>query len=117
MVRALGAQSRYLKAELTAQGADLLAAEAGERHHPPRFKNGATRQRCAKLATSSTATTRLSRMPTIICEVSRHNAQAATEILTGHGYTLYDGNQRPGERVAVSVTPFNTLAVAPAMLG
>ena len=32
MVRALGAQPRYLKAELMAQAADLLAAEAGERH-------------------------------------------------------------------------------------
>ncbi len=32
VVRALGAQPRYLKAELMAQAADLLAAEAGERH-------------------------------------------------------------------------------------
>ena len=32
IVRALGAQPRYLKAELMAQAADLLAAEAAERH-------------------------------------------------------------------------------------
>ncbi len=32
VVRALGAQPRYLKAELMAQAADLLAAEAAERH-------------------------------------------------------------------------------------
>ena len=32
IVRALGAQPRYLKAELMAQAGDLLAAEAAERH-------------------------------------------------------------------------------------
>jgi len=32
VVRALGAQPRYLKAELMAQAADLLAAENAERH-------------------------------------------------------------------------------------
>ena len=32
IVRALGAQPRYLKAELMAQAADLLAAETAERH-------------------------------------------------------------------------------------
>ena len=32
VVRALGAQPRYLKAELMAQAADLLAAETAERH-------------------------------------------------------------------------------------
>ena len=32
IVRALGAQPRYLKAELMAQATDLLAAEAAERH-------------------------------------------------------------------------------------
>ncbi len=32
IVRALGAEPRYLKAELMAQAADLLAAEAAERH-------------------------------------------------------------------------------------
>jgi type II secretory pathway predicted ATPase ExeA len=32
VVRALGAQPRYLKAELMAQASDLLAAETAERH-------------------------------------------------------------------------------------
>src|SRR5260370_345355 len=32
IVRALGAQPRYLKAELMAQAGDLLAAETAERH-------------------------------------------------------------------------------------
>ena len=32
IVRALGAQPRYLKAELMAQASDLLAAETAERH-------------------------------------------------------------------------------------
>ena len=32
IVRALGAVPRYLKAELMAQAADLLAAEGAERH-------------------------------------------------------------------------------------
>jgi hypothetical protein len=66
----------------------------------------------AELPVLAGGTVVLSRMPTVICEVSGQNAEGATEILTGHGYTLYDGDQRPGERVAVSVAPFNTLAVA-----
>ena len=36
VVRALGAQPRYLKAELMAQAADLLAAETAERHRTVR---------------------------------------------------------------------------------
>ena len=54
----------------------------------------------------------LSRLPAVICEVSRENAEAVAEILVGHGYALYNGDQRPGERVALSAAPFNTLAVA-----
>jgi FkbM family methyltransferase len=54
----------------------------------------------------------LSRLPVVICEVSRQNAVPVAEILAGHGYTLYDGYRGPGERVAVSVAPFSTLAVA-----
>lgn len=66
----------------------------------------------AELAVLAGGPAVLSRMPAVICEVSGQNAEAAAEILTGHGYTLYDGNLRPGERAAVSVAPFNTLAVA-----
>jgi FkbM family methyltransferase len=71
----------------------------------------------AELPVLAGGTAALSRMPTVICEVSGQNTEAVTEILTGHGYTLYDGDQRPGERVAVSVAPFNTLAIAPSEAG
>ena len=54
----------------------------------------------------------LSLRPTVICEVSHQNAEAVAEVLIGHGYTLYDGARCPGERAAVSVAPFNTLAIA-----
>jgi FkbM family methyltransferase len=54
----------------------------------------------------------LSMRPTVICEVSRENAEAAAGILAGHGYALFDGGRLPAERVAVSAAPFNTLAVA-----
>lgn len=50
--------------------------------------------------------------PTVICEVSGQNAAAASGLLAGHGYTLYDGDQGLGERVPVQVAPFNTLAIA-----
>lgn len=54
----------------------------------------------------------LSLLPTVICEVHRHNAEAVAEILAGYGYILYDGDQHAKDRVAVSSAPFNTLAVA-----
>ena len=54
----------------------------------------------------------LSRQPTVICEVSKQNAEAVAEVLIRHGYTLYDGARPPRERAAVSVAPFNTLAIA-----
>lgn len=49
----------------------------------------------------------------VICEVYGHNAAAAAEILTAHGYVLYDGDLRLPERAALTVAPFNTLAVRP----
>ncbi len=48
----------------------------------------------------------------VICEVSGQNADSAARILTGHGYTLYDGDRAPEDRVPVQAAPFNTLAVA-----
>jgi FkbM family methyltransferase len=54
----------------------------------------------------------LSKQPTVICEVSRQNAEAVAEVLIAHGYTLYDGARCPEERTAASVAPFNTLAMA-----
>jgi FkbM family methyltransferase len=50
-------------------------------------------------------------LPTIICEVAGCNATAVREILTAHGYTLYDGDQPPTERIPASSAPPNTLAV------
>jgi FkbM family methyltransferase len=50
--------------------------------------------------------------PAVICEVTAQNAKAVADILTGHGYTLYDGCLGPGERVPVRAAPFNTLALA-----
>jgi FkbM family methyltransferase len=66
----------------------------------------------AELAVLSGATEVLARSPALICEVSAQNAVAISGILTGHGYTLYDGDQSAGERVPVSAAPFNTLAIA-----
>jgi FkbM family methyltransferase len=54
----------------------------------------------------------LARTPTLICEVSAQNATAVADILTGHGYALYDGDRLPGERVPTVAASFNTLAVA-----
>jgi hypothetical protein len=54
----------------------------------------------------------LAHSPTVICEVSGTNATAVSDVLTGHGYILYDGDRLPGERVPVVAAPFNTLATA-----
>jgi FkbM family methyltransferase len=54
----------------------------------------------------------LSLRPTVICEVSHRNGEAVAEVLIRHGYTLYDGARCRSERAAVSVAPFNTLAIA-----
>jgi FkbM family methyltransferase len=54
----------------------------------------------------------LAHSPTVICEVSAQNTTAVSDILTGHGYTLYDGDQLPGGRVPTTSAPFNTLATA-----
>ena len=54
----------------------------------------------------------LAHSPAVICEVYAQNATAVSDILTGHGYTLYDGDQLPGKRVPTAGAPFNTLAIA-----
>jgi FkbM family methyltransferase len=66
----------------------------------------------AELAVLAGGSRVLSDSPAVICEVSGHNAAAASSALAGHGYTLYDGDQAPGERVPVPSAPFNTLAIA-----
>lgn len=51
----------------------------------------------------------LAHSPVVICEVSA-NKTAVSDILTGYGYTLYDGDQLPGDRAPTVSAPFNTLA-------
>jgi FkbM family methyltransferase len=66
----------------------------------------------AELAVLSGAAAVLARSPALICEVSGQNAVAVSGLLAGHGYTLYDGDQSPGERAPAPAAPFNTLAIA-----
>jgi FkbM family methyltransferase len=49
--------------------------------------------------------------PTIICEVAGQNSVAVRELLSGYGYTLYDGDEPPSRRVPAEAAPFSTLAV------
>ena len=65
----------------------------------------------AELAVLSGGAGVLARSPTVICEVCAQNAGAVTGILACHGYTLYDGERRGGDRVPVAAAPFNTLAI------
>jgi FkbM family methyltransferase len=66
----------------------------------------------AELAVLAGGAQVLAGSPAVICEVSGQNATAVSGVLAGHGYTLYDGDQGPGERVPVHAAPFNTLAIA-----
>jgi FkbM family methyltransferase len=66
----------------------------------------------AELAVLTGGSQVLAHSPTVICEVSAQNATAVAEILTGHRYTLYDGDRHPDERVPTTSAPFNTLAIA-----
>jgi FkbM family methyltransferase len=51
-------------------------------------------------------------LPTIVCEVAGRNATAVRDILTAHGYTLYDGDQPAADRIPSANAPPNTLAVS-----
>ncbi len=53
----------------------------------------------------------LERAAAVICEVAACNAAAVRDLLTAHGYTLYDGDLPSGERVLAAGAPPNTLAV------
>jgi FkbM family methyltransferase len=48
---------------------------------------------------------------TIICEVAARNSAVVRDILSRHGYVLYDGDQPSAERVPVADAPPATLAV------
>jgi FkbM family methyltransferase len=48
---------------------------------------------------------------TIICEVAACNSTAVRDLLTMHGYVLYDGDRPSSERVPVNDARPNTLAI------
>jgi FkbM family methyltransferase len=49
--------------------------------------------------------------PTIICEVAGRNAATAADLLTTHGYTVYDAHQSSDQRTPMAVAPPDTLAI------
>ncbi|MGH3274076.1 MAG: FkbM family methyltransferase [Streptosporangiaceae bacterium] len=65
----------------------------------------------AELVVLRGAETVLSMLPTLICEVAARNSVAVQEVLAGHGYTLYDGEQPATNRVPAKLAPANTLAI------
>jgi FkbM family methyltransferase len=65
----------------------------------------------AELKVFAGGSTVLRSHPTIICEVAGQNSVAVQEILSGYGYTLFDGDEPPSRRVPAEAAPFSTLAV------
>jgi FkbM family methyltransferase len=65
----------------------------------------------AELAVLGGGSQVLARSPAVICEVMAAHAAAAFDILTGHGYTVYDGDRTPANRAPQTAAPFNTLAL------
>lgn len=53
----------------------------------------------------------LQRHPRVICEVAQENAAAVRDVLTGAGYTLYDGEQPASQRSPLASASYNTLAI------
>jgi FkbM family methyltransferase len=49
--------------------------------------------------------------PTVICEVAGANSAAVTELLTGHGYRILDGDTPAAHRVPLRAAPWTTLAI------
>jgi FkbM family methyltransferase len=58
----------------------------------------------------------LSSQPTIICEVAGFNAAAVGDLLTAHGYSLYDSHQRSTQRTPTALAPPDTLAICDSRL-
>ena len=50
--------------------------------------------------------------PTIICEVAGRNSTGVADILSAHGYVLYDGEQPGPRRSPAAAAPPNTLAIS-----
>jgi FkbM family methyltransferase len=97
-----GVRSRQLVPALTL---DWLAARLAP---PDVIKIDVEQAEAAVLAGSSRV---LGLASAIICEVAAHNSAAVQDLLTTHGYTLYDGDLPSGERAPVADAPPNTLAV------
>jgi FkbM family methyltransferase len=53
----------------------------------------------------------LCQQPAIICEVAGSNSETVAGVLARHGYSLYDGDLPPTQRVPLTVAPPTTLAV------
>jgi FkbM family methyltransferase len=70
----------------------------------------------AELLVLAGAASVLGRGPAVICEVAGHNAEAVRDVLAGHGYELFDGDQQRARRAPVPAAPPNTLALHPARL-
>ena len=51
------------------------------------------------------------RRPVILVEVYERNANAVTDLLHAHGYTLYDFNSGESRKAVIRRTVYNTLAL------
>jgi FkbM family methyltransferase len=71
----------------------------------------------AELAVLAGGSRVLQQSPTIICEVAGQNTRAVWDLLTAHGYSVYDGDLLPAQRSQLASAPFNTLAIPPAGAG
>jgi len=67
----------------------------------------------AELAVLTGGARVLQQSPTIICEVAGQNSTAVWDLLTAHGYPIYDGDLLPAQRSYLAAAPFNMLAIAP----
>lgn len=65
----------------------------------------------AETAVLAGASQVLERAAAVICEVAGHNSAAVGDLLSGHGYTLYDADLHAGERLPLTGAPPNTLAI------
>jgi FkbM family methyltransferase len=66
----------------------------------------------AELAVLAGGSRVLQQSPTVICEVAGQNTAAVWDLLTAHGYAVYDGDLLPGQRSRLAAAPFNTLAIS-----
>lgn len=65
----------------------------------------------AEVAVLGAASRVLAHARAVVCEVAASNSAVVRDLLTGHGYTLYDGDRPAVDRGPVADAPPNTLAV------